>query len=203
MFFFRGKKTLFRIRVVLIRIGIRILLFSSVAFKMKDNKYIFSAYQRTVLTIGTFTSVFKDNKLHIVLKSYKTVKIQVFVNILFLAKTRSVRIRNYRSGSRSQRPKNTTQEFVNKGGYRTVPYLSSTGHTEVTRTLGKKGTHQFGGWMFEEGKGGVELCNELGFRFLRQLEDILKNARYTKIAIQDRYSPRVTNILIKQTQIIQ
>jgi hypothetical protein len=28
--------------------------------------------------------------------------------------------------------------------------------------------------MFEEGKGGVELCNELGFRFLRQLEDILK-----------------------------
>ncbi len=28
--------------------------------------------------------------------------------------------------------------------------------------------------MFEEGKGGVELCNELSFRFLRQLEDILK-----------------------------
>jgi hypothetical protein len=45
---------------------------------------------------------------------------------------------------------------------------------EVTRTLDKKKTHQFGGRMLEEGKGGVELCNELGFRFLRQLEDILK-----------------------------
>ena len=57
-------------------IRIRILLFSSVAFKRPTKKSFFFL---GFLTVGKFASVFKNNK---VLGSHKTVEIKVFINFL-------------------------------------------------------------------------------------------------------------------------
>jgi len=56
---------------------IRILLFLAVTFKMPVNKKEFFEVSCLFLTVGTLTSVFKDNMS---LRSHKTVEIMVYLN---------------------------------------------------------------------------------------------------------------------------
>jgi hypothetical protein len=84
---------------------------SSVAFKIRQNNFIsLSLFAYYLITVGTFTSVFKDDKL---LRSYKTVEIKGFQNFLLVDKRGRIRTNNYESGS--GRPKNL---MVPDPGYR-------------------------------------------------------------------------------------
>jgi hypothetical protein len=87
-----------------IRLRIRILLFLVVAFKI-PTKISFSNFFCLFLTVGTLTSVFKDNMS---LSRHKTVEIMVYLNF-FASLPVDGRIRiskNNYMGSGSWRPKN-------------------------------------------------------------------------------------------------
>ncbi len=129
-----------------------------------SNKICFCLFllaYRSYCRYPTFTSVSK-------ITSYS--RNPSISSISFVAGWIRIRTNNYKSGSRSWKHHSRIC-YRSKCRY---PVLYHTVYMEVTRTLGMQKTYQFRGWMFEKGKGGVELCNELGFRFLRQLEDILK-----------------------------
>ncbi len=69
-----------------LRIRIRVLLFSSVAVKMPKNLRFFKIVFCLLLTTGTFTLVFKDNK------SLRSTKQKIFLIILLFGMIRSVQI---------------------------------------------------------------------------------------------------------------
>ncbi len=103
----------FRIRDVLIRQRLRILLFSSVAFKMPTKSKFFPLVFFLLITYSSkFTSVFKDSKLLI---SHKTVEIQVYlIFLLVVGMIQSrIRIRTNNYGSKSGRPKSLRNRIRN------------------------------------------------------------------------------------------
>ncbi len=70
-----------RIRTTSLRIRIRIEPFSSEAFKIQQKLSLYSLFFYLLLTLCTFTSVFKDNRLS---RSNKTAVIKVLLNFLIV-----------------------------------------------------------------------------------------------------------------------
>ncbi len=110
---------------------IRILLFFTGAFKVPPKIiFFFSKFFCLILTVGTFTSIYKDSKL---LRSKKPKKWRFFVIYLFFDGRIWIGTNNYKSGS--VRPKNLRIRNTGCRALRTVQVYVISSETYVAGCL--------------------------------------------------------------------